>query len=120
MMHNVTQVIESSFEAVVLKSDRPVLVDFGAGWCPPCRMLDPVVEDLAREYEERLKVAKVDVDTNPHLARDYSVMSIPTLILFHKATQVSRFVGFMPKEDLKKRLENALDAAHDPVPHPTG
>jgi len=120
MMHNATQVIESSFEAEVLRSDQPVLVDFGADWCPPCRMLDPVVEDLAREYEERLKVAKVDVDANPQLARDYSVMSIPTLIVFHKGTPVSRFVGFMPKEDLKKRLENALDAAHDPVPHPRG
>lgn len=119
-MGNAAEVIESSFEAEVLRSDRPVLVDFGADWCPPCRMLDPVVDDLAREYEGRLKVAKVDVDANPHLASDYSVMSIPTLILFHKATQVSRFVGFIPREELKKTLENALKAALDPVLHPTG
>jgi thioredoxin 1 len=117
-MGNAAEVIESSFEAEVLRSDRPVLVDFGADWCPPCRMLDPVVDDLAREYEGRLKVAKVDVDANPHLARDYDIMSVPTLIVFHKGTPVSRFVGFMPKGDLKKKLENALDAAQDPVPHP--
>ena len=109
-MSNPVHVTESSFEAEVLKADLPVLADFWADWCAPCRMLAPVVDDLAREYAGRLKVAKVDVDENPRLAVDYGIMSIPTLALFKKGKLVDRFIGYMPDAQLKQKLETALNA----------
>lgn len=103
-------VTEDTFESEVLNADLPVLADFWADWCGPCRMLAPIVDDLAREYEGRLKVVKVDVDENPRLAIDYKIMSIPTLALFASGTLVDRLIGFMPKAELKQRLEKALRA----------
>lgn len=109
-MSQLTSVTQSTFEAEVLKADVPVLADFWAEWCGPCHMIAPIVEDLAREYEGRIKVAKVDVDENPQLAIDYSIMSIPTLGLFWNGELVDRIVGYMPAEELKRRLEAALNA----------
>lgn len=100
---------DSSFDQTVLKSEMPVLVDFWAEWCGPCRMVAPVVEELAKEYEGKISFAKLDVDHNPKTAGKYSIMSIPTLLLFKKGEPISHIVGFRPKEELKKTLDAALD-----------
>ncbi|MDQ7858950.1 MAG: thioredoxin [Armatimonadota bacterium] len=104
-------VTEQTFEAEVLKSPTPVLVDFWAEWCGPCRLIAPIVEEFATEYDGRLKVAKVDVDDNQNLAMRYSIMSIPTLGVFRGGQMVDRIVGYMPKAELKRRLDGALQAA---------
>ncbi|HXF82736.1 MAG TPA: thioredoxin [bacterium] len=104
-MGKAVHVTERDFEAQVIKSEVPVLVDFWAEWCGPCRMIAPIVEDLAAEYEGRLKVVKVDVDQNNALAFRYGVMSIPTLGIFKGGQMVERLVGYMPKQELKKRID---------------
>ncbi|HCJ10669.1 MAG TPA: thioredoxin [Clostridiales bacterium] len=101
-------VTDDSFDREVLESDIPVLVDFWAPWCGPCRMIAPVVEELAKDYEGRLSVAKVNVDENPATAQRYQVMGIPTLILFKNGQAVERFVGYMPKEDLERKIDALL------------
>jgi thioredoxin len=103
-------VTEQTFDGEVLKSDVPVLVDFWAEWCGPCRMVAPIVEELAGEYAGRLKVMKLDVDDNQHLAMRYNVMSIPTLGVFRGGEMIERIVGYMPKQELKRRLDGALQA----------
>ena len=90
----------SNFEAEVLKSDKPVLVDFWASWCGPCRMLAPVVEEVAEETEGRAVVGKVNVDNEMELARTYRIASIPTLIVFENGREVRRSVGVIEKEDI--------------------
>jgi thioredoxin 1 len=106
-----TAVTEQTFEGEVLKADVPVLVDFWAAWCGPCRMVAPIVEELAGEYAGRLKVMKLDVDDNQNLAVRYNVMSIPTLGVFRGGEMVERIVGYMPKQEIKRRLDGALQAA---------
>ncbi|MDR7481632.1 MAG: thioredoxin [Armatimonadota bacterium] len=103
-------VTEQTFEQEVLKAAVPVLVDFWAEWCGPCRLIAPIVEDLAGEYAGRLKVVKVDVDDNQHLAMRYGIMSIPTLGVFKGGQMVERIVGYMPKPELKRRIDTALQA----------
>lgn len=92
----------------VEKSNTPVLVDFWAVWCGPCRMIAPIVEELAAEYEGQVKVAKLNVDENQALAAKYGVMSIPTLLVFKNGEAVERVVGFVPKKELKARLDGVL------------
>ncbi len=104
-------VTEQSFDQEVVKAETPVLVDFWAEWCGPCRLIAPIVEDFAREYEGKLKVAKVDVDDNQNLAMKFSIMSIPTLGVFKGGQLVERIVGYMPKGELKRRVDAALGAA---------
>ncbi|MBI3975093.1 MAG: thioredoxin [Armatimonadetes bacterium] len=99
---------EETFEAEVLQADLPVLTDFWATWCAPCRRIAPILEDLAAEYAGRLKVAKVDVDANPALADRYNVRSIPTLAVFKGGQLVERIVGYVPKEELKRQVDIAL------------
>ncbi len=96
------------FEEQVLKSDTPVLVDFWADWCAPCRMVAPIVEELANEYDGRVTFAKVDVDANAETSLKYGIRSIPTLLVFKGGKPVDQIVGAVPKAVLKKHLEGAL------------
>lgn len=103
------QVDEASFEAEVLRSKEPVLVDFYADWCGPCRALAPIIEELAAELKGRLKVTKLNVDENESLSVKYGVQSIPTLIMFRNGDEVERIVGFLSKSQLLQRLEAHLN-----------
>lgn len=96
---------DDSFEEDVLNSDKPVLVDFWAEWCGPCRMVGPVVEELAGEYEGKAKVGKVDVDSNPEISTKYGIRSIPSLLIFKNGEVVDQIVGAVPKAQLKKQLD---------------
>lgn len=104
----VLQFDHSEFESTVLTSEQPVLVDFYADWCQPCRMVAPTVEALAAEYEDEALVGKVDVDGNPELAQRYGVSSIPTLLLFRGGEVVERFVGLRQKDELSAAIDRAL------------
>ena len=99
-----TVVTDETFNQAVLKADQPILVDFWAVWCGPCRMVAPVVDEIAREQDGKLKVMKLDVDDNQNTAMAYGVMSIPTLILFKNGKPVERIVGFRPKADMEKKI----------------
>ena len=94
-----------TFDEVVLQSDRPVLVDFWAAWCGPCKALAPIIDDLATEYDGRVKVGKVDTDANREVSVRFSVSAIPTVILFHKGEIVQKFVGLRAKKDFQTALD---------------
>jgi thioredoxin 1 len=99
---------DSTFEDQVIKSETPVLVDFWASWCGPCRMLAPVVEDIASSYAGRLKVGKVNVDENQEITMKYGIRSIPTLILFKDGKAVEQIIGAVPKSEIERVLKRAL------------
>jgi thioredoxin 1 len=101
-------VTDANFEAEVLKSDKPVLVDFWAPWCGPCRMVAPVVEELSTEYDGKVKFVKLNTDDNVRTASQYGIRSIPTLLVFKDGRPVGQIIGFRPKSDLKKRLDAVL------------
>ena len=100
----ITEITQQNFESEVLGADIPVLVDFWAGWCGPCRMLSPVVDELAAEYAGKVKFGKVNVDEQPRLAMNYSVESIPTLLLFKNGRPVDKSVGVVPKSSIEQML----------------
>ncbi|EPD28491.1 thioredoxin [Capnocytophaga granulosa] len=102
------QITDASFDEVVLKSDKPVLVDFWATWCGPCRMLGPVIEELATEYEGRVVVGKVDVDNNQEFAAKYGVRNIPTVLVFKDGEVVGRQVGVAAKKTYTDALDSLL------------
>jgi len=105
-------VSDSDFETTVLKSDKPVVVDFWAAWCGPCRMIAPFVEELATEYGDKAVVAKMDTDANPMTPTKFGILGIPTLIFFKDGKEVDRMVGVprKPKEALRDKLEAILAA----------
>jgi thioredoxin 1 len=98
------EVSDSSFETEVLKSNIPVLVDFWATWCGPCKMIAPVVEEIANENAGKLKVVKVDVDSNPEISMKFSIRSIPTIMIFKGGKVVEQLIGAMPKKNLMDKL----------------
>jgi thioredoxin 1 len=101
-------VTDSTFEQEVLQSKQPVLVDFWAVWCGPCKAIAPIVEDLANEYEGKLKVMKLDVDDNPRTASTYGVQSIPTLLVFQDGKPAERIVGAVPKKVIVDKLQGLV------------
>jgi thioredoxin 1 len=105
------EVTDGNFQHEVLESDLPVLVDFWAVWCGPCKMIAPVVEELAGEYDGKLKVGKLDVDNNPETSMKFGVRSIPTLMVFKGGQVVEQIIGAMPKRNLVAKLTPHLEAA---------
>ncbi|WP_159522551.1 thioredoxin [Sunxiuqinia indica] len=102
------EVNDANFEEVVLKSDKPVLVDFWAEWCGPCRMVAPVVEELSQDYEGKLLVTKVDVDSNPETATKFGIRNIPTILFFKDGEIVDKHVGAAPKSALATKVDALL------------
>ncbi len=107
-MSAAAQVTDSTFHKEVLESDVPVLVDFWAPWCGPCRMVAPIVDDIASQYEGQVKVVKVNTDENPSVASQYGIRSIPTLMIFKGGQRVDMVVGAVPKTTLASTLEKYL------------
>ena len=104
----VVEFTESGFDQEVLKSPLPVLVDLWAAWCGPCRIIAPVVEELAGTYQGKMKMGKLNVDDHPQVAARFRIMNIPTLLLFKGGQEVDRIVGVVPKEELARRIERIL------------
>ena len=104
-MSNALEVDEKSFEAEVLNSEAPVLVDFWATWCGPCRKLGPVLDEISQDYSDKLKVVKVNTDENMNIAKDYSINGLPTLLIFKDGKAQERMVGLMPKSTITKNIE---------------
>lgn len=109
MAGTVAELSESNFEQEVIKSSLPVLVDLWAAWCGPCRLIAPVVEELAGRYQGKMKMGKLNVDDYPQVAAQYRIMNIPTLLLFKGGQEVDRIVGVVPREELTRRIERVLN-----------
>ena len=108
MSENITTVDQNNFQKIVLESQKPVLVDFWAPWCGPCRAVAPIVEELARDYNGQAEFAKVNVDESPTVASNYGIMSIPTIIIFKGGKPTEQVIGYKSKNDLKKLLDAVL------------
>jgi len=102
------EVTDDSFTNEVLNSELPVLVDFWAEWCGPCKMVSPIVEELSNEYNGKVKVAKLDVDSNPQTATNYGIRGIPTLLMFKDGSAVDQIVGAVPKTHIAERLDKII------------
>jgi thioredoxin 1 len=99
---------DGNFESEVLKSDKPVLVDFWATWCGPCRMVGPIVEEIAKDYEGKLKVGKLNVDDNSQTAVQYGIMSIPSLLFFKEGKVVDQIIGAVPKQNFVEKIDKII------------
>lgn len=108
MSENITEVTDDNFQAEVIESGTPTLVDFWAPWCGPCRMVAPVLEEIAKERGEAIKIVKLNVDENPNTAAKFQVMSIPTLIVFKNGDVAHKVIGALPKRKLDAELEPVL------------
>ncbi len=104
-MDNYITLTESNFEAEVLDADKPVLVDFWAPWCGPCRVVGPIVEELAKEYDGKVKIGKLNTDENTQIAVKYNIMGIPSLLLYNNGEVVDRIVGVVPKGQIAEMLD---------------
>jgi thioredoxin 1 len=108
MSDKITEITKDNFEQTVTKSPQPVLVDFWADWCMPCRMLSPAVDEVARSYDGKIVVGKVNIDDQPELAQKFGVMSIPTLILFKGGNVSNKSIGVVGKDKIAKMIDSAL------------
>jgi thioredoxin 1 len=108
MAKNTVELTDDNFQSEVIDSDVPVLVDFWADWCAPCRAIAPAVEEIADEYQGKAKVGKLDVDNNQQVAMEYGIRSIPTLLIFKDGEVAEQIIGAVPKAQLTSKLENAL------------
>jgi thioredoxin 1 len=108
MMADEITVTKGNFDSEVMKSQVPVVADFWAEWCGPCRMIAPVLKELAKEYKDRIKIAKINVDQEPELAMQYNVASIPTILFFNKGQIVKQQIGAVPRQTLEKILKEIL------------
>jgi thioredoxin 1 len=108
MGQNTKTVTDATFADEVLQADGPVLVDFWAEWCGPCKMVSPVLDEIAGEYPDKITVAKVNIDENPSIARDYQIMSIPTMSVFQKGQVVKQIIGARPKAAILKELSDFI------------
>ncbi|MBN1394543.1 MAG: thioredoxin [Pirellulales bacterium] len=108
-MDHIKEITDHNFEAEVINSEMPVMVDFWAPWCGPCRMVGPIVEELARDYPGKLKVAKMNIDDSPNTAAGLGISAIPTIMLFKGGEIAERFVGVQPKNRLQRAVDQALD-----------
>lgn len=105
----VKEITDQLFEKEILKSEKPALVDFWAVWCGPCKMLSPIVEEVAGKYQGRFNFFKINVDDNPQQAANFQIMSIPTLIFFKGGQPVDKIIGLVSKEEIVKRLQGILE-----------
>lgn len=110
-MSHIIDVDEDKFEEEVIKSKIPVVVEFGAVWCGPCKMLEPILHDLADEWGDAVKVVKIDIDHNPSIPMNYGIMGVPTMMLFKNGEPIERLVGYMPREKILDKLNPHLQAA---------
>jgi thioredoxin 1 len=108
VMSKEIELSDSSFDSEVVKNSGPVLVDFWAPWCGPCRMLAPVIDELAKEYSGKVKICKVNTDDCPSSASTYNITGIPTVLLFKNGKEMKKLVGLQPKEELKRQLDKLL------------
>jgi thioredoxin 1 len=107
-MSNVIELNDSNFDSEVVKSNKPVLVDFWAEWCGPCKMIAPSVEKISEEYSDKLKVGKLDVDSNPNISSTFGIRSIPTLLIFKNGVPVDQIVGAVSKEVISSKVDNHI------------
>ena len=109
-MKTIPEITNETFDAEVLKSETPILVDFWAPWCGPCRMVAPVLEEVSEKMNGKIKFAKLNTDQNPEIAQQYQIMAIPSLIIFKEGKEIKRMVGFHPQDKLEKLLNNILSS----------